>query len=123
MREAWDRAANRRHDPSAQALRPIVSRGMPNRSDARRPTDRTDDALRVSVRVRQDHNLAFLKVEEPGADLREVVRLGLRELCLHRVGAAYADLPLSHRATAQAGAVLAVLRDLGFFRRDRSEAS
>jgi anti-sigma regulatory factor (Ser/Thr protein kinase) len=67
---------------------------------------------RVSVNVRRDHNLAFLKVEEPGADLGELVRLRLRELCLHRVDCIYVDLPLSHPATAQAGAGL---RDLGFF--------
>jgi hypothetical protein len=66
----------------------------------------------VSVNVRQDHNLAFLRVEEPGADLGELVRLRARELCLHRVDCIYVDLPLSHPATAQAGAGL---RDLGFF--------
>ncbi|MDQ3926781.1 MAG: hypothetical protein M3272_07355, partial [Actinomycetota bacterium] len=67
---------------------------------------------RVSVNVRRDHNLAFLRVEEPGADLGELVRLRLRELCLHHVDCIYVDLPLSHPATAQAGAGL---RDLGFF--------
>jgi serine/threonine-protein kinase RsbW len=67
---------------------------------------------RVSVNVRRDHNLAFLRVEEPGADLEELVRLRLRELCLHRVDCIYVDLPLSHPATAQAGAGL---RDLGFY--------
>ena len=67
---------------------------------------------RVSVSVRQDHNLAFMRVEEPGADLGELVRLRLRELCLHRVDCIYVDLPLSHPATAQAGARL---KDLGFF--------
>src|ERR671920_138191 len=67
---------------------------------------------RVSVNVRRDHNLAFLKVEEPGADLEELVRLRLRELCLHRVDCIYLDLPLTHPATTQAGAGL---RDLGFF--------
>src|ERR687885_1117664 len=67
---------------------------------------------RVSVNVRRDHNLAFLRVEEPGADLGELVRLRLRELCLHRVDCIYVDLPLSHPATAQAGARL---KDLGFF--------
>jgi anti-sigma regulatory factor (Ser/Thr protein kinase)/GNAT superfamily N-acetyltransferase len=66
----------------------------------------------VTVNVRQDHNLAFLRVEEPGADLGELVRLRLRELCLHRVDCIYVDLPLSHPATAQAGTRL---RDLGFF--------
>ena len=66
----------------------------------------------VSVSVRQDHNLAFMKVKEPGADLGELVSLRLRELCLHRVDCIYVDLPLSHPATAQAGARLT---DLGFF--------
>ncbi len=67
---------------------------------------------RVSVNVRQDHNLAFLRVEEPGADLGELVRGRVRELCLHHIDCIYVDLPLSHPATAQAGAGL---RDLGFF--------
>jgi serine/threonine-protein kinase RsbW len=67
---------------------------------------------RVAVSVRQDHNLAFLRVEEPGADLEELVRLHVREFCLHRVDCIYVDLPLSHPATTQAGAGL---RDLGFF--------
>ena len=66
----------------------------------------------VSVKVRQDHNLAFLRVEEPGADLGELVRLRLRELCLHHLDCIYVDLPLSHPATVQAGARL---RNLGFF--------
>jgi anti-sigma regulatory factor (Ser/Thr protein kinase) len=67
---------------------------------------------RMSVDVRRDHNLAFLRVEEPGADLEELARLRLRELCLHRVDCIYLDLPLSHAATSRAGAGL---RDLGFF--------
>ena len=65
---------------------------------------------RMSVDVRRDHNLAFLRVEEPGADLKELVRLRLSELCLHRVDCVYVDLPLSHAATSREG-----LRDLGFF--------
>jgi anti-sigma regulatory factor (Ser/Thr protein kinase)/GNAT superfamily N-acetyltransferase len=84
-----------------------LRRIIQNASDPEIPT-----SSRVSVNVRQDHNLAFLRVEEPGADLGELVRLRLRELCLHRVDCIYVDLPLSHPATAQAGAGL---RDLGFF--------
>ena len=67
---------------------------------------------RLSANVRHDHNLAFLRVEEPGADLGEVVSTRLRELCLHRVDCIYVDLPLSHPATGQAGAWL---MELGFF--------
>ena len=70
------------------------------------------NSSRVSVNVRQDHNLAFLGVEEPGADLGELVRGRVRELCLQHMDSIYVDLPLSHPATAQAGAGL---RDLGFF--------
>lgn len=67
---------------------------------------------RISVNVRRDHNLAFLQVEEPGADLKEKIQQRLRELCLHRVDCVYVDLPLSHPATANAGAGL---NELGLF--------
>jgi serine/threonine-protein kinase RsbW len=67
---------------------------------------------RVEVSVRTDHNLAFVRVEEPGADLAELVGRRLRELYLHRVDCVYVDLPLSHPATANSGQGL---RDLGFF--------
>jgi anti-sigma regulatory factor (Ser/Thr protein kinase) len=78
-----------------------------NGSDAEMPT-----SSRMSVDVRRDHNLAFLRVEEPGADLQELVRVRLRELCLHRVDCIYVDLPLSHPAVQSAGARL---DELGFF--------
>jgi hypothetical protein len=84
-----------------------LRRSMQNASEPEMPA-----SSRMSVSVRRDHNLAFLRVEEPGADLGELVRIHLRELCLHRVDCIYVDLPLSHPATAQAGAGL---RDLGFF--------
>ncbi|MDP9412220.1 MAG: hypothetical protein M3P70_17355 [Actinomycetota bacterium] len=60
--------------------------------------------------MRTDHNLAFVRVEEPGSDLTELVGQRLRELCLHRVDCVYVDLPLSHPATARAG-----LEGLGLF--------
>jgi serine/threonine-protein kinase RsbW len=84
-----------------------LPRSIKNASDVE-----ISNSSQVSVNVRQDHNLAFLRVEEPGADLAEVVRLRLRELCLHHIDCIYLDLPLSHPATAQAGDGL---RDLGFF--------
>lgn len=67
---------------------------------------------RMSVDVRRDHNLAFVRVEEPGSDLTELVERRLRELCLHRVDCVYVDLPLSHPATSRAGVGL---RELGLF--------
>ena len=84
-----------------------LRRSIKNASDVE-----MSNSSRVSVNVRQDHNLAFLRVEEPGADLGELVRGRVRELCLHHIDCIYVDLPLSHPATAQAGAGL---RDLGFF--------
>ncbi len=64
----------------------------------------------MSVDVRRDHNVAFLRVAEPGADLGELVRWRLRELCLHRVDCIYVDLPLSHPSTRNVR-----LEKLGFF--------
>jgi serine/threonine-protein kinase RsbW len=70
------------------------------------------DLSRVSVEVHQDDNQAFLRVEEPGSDLQELVQGRLRELCLHRVDCIYVDLPLSHPAVQSAGARL---DELGFY--------
>jgi anti-sigma regulatory factor (Ser/Thr protein kinase) len=67
---------------------------------------------RMSVGVRQDHNLAFVRVEEPGADLEELVHRHLRDLSLHRVDCVYVDLPLSHPATQRSAAGL---NNLGVF--------
>jgi hypothetical protein len=67
---------------------------------------------RVDLRVRRDHNLAFVRVLEPGEDLLELVRSRLRELCLHRLDVIYVDLPLSHPAARTCGGRL---EELGFF--------
>ena len=67
---------------------------------------------RMSVEVRQDHNLAFVRVDEPGPDLTESVHRHLRDLCLHRVDCVYVDLPLSDPATPSAAAGL---ESLGVF--------
>ena len=69
-------------------------------------------SARVTVDVRRDHNLAFLRVEEPGADLQDLVRVWLHRLCLQRIDCIYVDLPLSHPAAQAAGARL---HELGFF--------
>lgn len=74
--------------------------------------DPTLQPSRMSVEVRQDHNLAFVRVEEPGADLEELVHSHLRDLCLHRVDCIYVDLPLSHPATQR---FAAGLNNLGVF--------
>jgi len=70
------------------------------------PPEPTLQPSRMSVEVRQDHNLAFVRVEEPGKDLEALVHGHLRDLCLHRVDCIYVDLPLSHPATPGAAAGL-----------------
>ena len=84
-----------------------LNRTQEDGSDAEMPP-----SSRMSIDLRRDHNLAFLRVEEPGADLQEVVRGQLRELCLHRVDCIYIDLPLSLPSAQKAGARL---NELGFF--------
>ena len=74
--------------------------------------DQAPDHSRIGVEVRQDHNLAFVNVDEPGSDLTELVHRHLRDLSLHRVDCVYVDLPLSDPATPGAAAGL---RDLGLF--------
>src|SRR5215204_5733217 len=66
----------------------------------------------LSVEVRQDHNLAFVRIKEAGSDLPDLVHGHLRDLSLHRVDCVYVDLPLSHPATPGAASGL---RDLGLF--------
>jgi serine/threonine-protein kinase RsbW len=95
-----------------QAVRRIVEHNGLRRTEEDGSDTQMLPSSRMSVDVHRDHNLAFLRVEEPGADLQELVQLRLRELCLHRVDCIYVDLPLSHPAVQSAGAHL---NELGFF--------
>src|SRR5918994_478335 len=95
-----------------QAVRRVVERNGLRRTEEDGSDTQMLPSSRMSVDVHRDHNLAFLRVEEPGADLQELVRVRLRELCLHRVDCIYVDLPLSHPAVQSAGARL---DELGFF--------
>ena len=95
-----------------EAVRRVVEHNELRRTVENSPDAEAAPSSRMNVNVRRDHNLAFLQVEEPGADLRELVQARLRELRLHGVDCAYVDLPLSHPATSRAGAGL---EDLGFF--------
>ncbi len=95
-----------------EAVRRIVEHNGLRRTGGDGSDAEMPPSSRMSVDVRRDHNLAFLRVEEPGADLQELVRVRLRELCLHRVDCIYVDLPLSHPAVQSAGARL---NELGFF--------
>jgi anti-sigma regulatory factor (Ser/Thr protein kinase) len=95
-----------------EAIRRIVEHNGLHRTEEDGSDAEMPPSSRMSVDVRRDHNLAFLRVEEPGADLQQLVRVRLRELCLRRVDCIYIDLPLSHPAVQNAGAHL---NDLGFF--------
>jgi anti-sigma regulatory factor (Ser/Thr protein kinase) len=95
----------------SEVLRRIVEHNGLHRTGGDGSYAEMPPSSRMSVDVRRDHNLAFLRVEEPGADLQELVRLRLRELCLHRVDCIYIDLPISHPAVQSAGARL---NELGF---------
>ncbi len=97
--------------PSREAVARVAEHNGLRRviGEAPGPTPRH---TRMSVEVRQDHNLAFLRVEEPGSDLEELVRRHLRDLSLHRVDCVYVDLPLSDPATQGAAAGL---NNLGVF--------
>ena len=96
------------------AVRRVVERNGLRRemADVRGSRLETSASSRIDVRVRQDHNLAFVQVSEPGDDLRELVEFRLRELCLHRIDVIYVDLPLSNPATQTSGDRL---EELGFF--------
>ena len=97
--------------PYLEAVRRVVEHNGLRRVIGEVP-DPTLQPSRLSVEVRQDHNLAFLRVEEPGADLEELVHKHLRDLSLHRVDCVYVDLPLSHPATQRSAAGL---NNLGVF--------
>ncbi len=96
------------------AVRRVVEHNGLRRAIADLPDSRPEmsTSSRMDVQVRQDHNLAFLRVAEPGDDLRGLIGSRLRELCLHRVDVIYVDLPLSNPATQVCGDSL---EELGFF--------
>src|SRR5919202_4172283 len=95
-----------------EAVWGIVEHNELNRTEGDGSDAEMPPSSQMSIDLRRDHNLAFLRVEEPGADLQELVRVQLRELCLHRVDCIYIDLPLSSPSAQNAGARL---NELGFF--------
>jgi len=66
----------------------------------------------VDVKVHTDGSWAFMLVKQYGADLEELVKFRLRELCLRKIDCIYIDLPLSHPSTPK---FCASLEMLGFF--------
>src|SRR5919107_1195393 len=97
--------------PYLEEIRRVVEHNGLRRTIGEFPDPTLQHSL-MSVEVHQDHNLAFLRVEEPGADLEELVHRHLRDLSLHRVDCVYVDLPLSDPATQRTAAGL---ENLGVF--------
>jgi anti-sigma regulatory factor (Ser/Thr protein kinase)/GNAT superfamily N-acetyltransferase len=79
--------------------------------DVKEPAD-VPPSSQVDVRVQTEASRAFMLIKQYGADLEELVKFRLRELCLRRVDCIYIDLPLSHPATPK---FCASLEMLGFF--------
>jgi serine/threonine-protein kinase RsbW len=67
---------------------------------------------RVDVRIQTTASRAFMLIAQYGADLDELVKFRLHELCLNKIDCIYIDLPLSHPATPK---FCASLEMLGFF--------
>ncbi len=87
------------------------------RRNIRNPSDLKGQAAvpassQVDVKVQTEANRAFVRVTQYGADLEELVRFRLRELCLRHIDVIYLDLPLSHPATQ---GFCASMEMLGFF--------
>ena len=86
-------------------------RNIMNASDVKEPPDFLPSSL-VDVKVQSDANRAFMLVTQFGADLEELVKFRLHELCLRKIDCIYIDLPLSNPATPK---FCASLEMLGFF--------
>ena len=69
-------------------------------------------SAQLDVRVQTEASRAFMLVAQYGADLEELAKFRLRELCLRKIDCIYIDLPLSHPATPK---FCASLEMLGFF--------
>ena len=88
-----------------------LRRNIMNALDVKVPAD-IPSSSQVDVRVQTDASRAFMLVAQYGADLEELVKFRLRELCLRKIDCIYIDLPLSHPATPK---FCASLEMLGFF--------
>ena len=87
------------------------------RRNIRNPFDQEErievpPSSQVDVKVQTEANRAFMRIIEYGADLKELVRFRLRELCNRRIDFICIDLPLSHPATPKFCASMEIL---GFF--------
>jgi anti-sigma regulatory factor (Ser/Thr protein kinase)/GNAT superfamily N-acetyltransferase len=86
-------------------------RNIVNALDVKEQAD-VPPSSQVDIRVQTDASRAFMCITQYGADLEELVKFRLRELCLRRIDCIYIDLPLSHPATPK---FCASMEMLGFF--------
>ena len=66
-------------------------------------------ASQINIRVQAEASRAFMLIAHYGADLEELVKFRLRELCLRKIDCIYLDLHLSHPATPKFCASLEML--------------
>jgi len=97
-------------------IRSIYERSKLNRN-IRSPSELKErvevpPSSQVDVKVQTEASRAFIRITQYGADLEELVRFRLRELCLRHTDVIYIDLPLSHPATQK---FCASMEMLGFF--------
>jgi len=70
------------------------------------PTIELAEQSSTQLEVREDHNVAILTVETPGADLDDVVTATRRRLFDQGIDGLYVDLPLEEPETEAAGELL-----------------
>ena len=68
------------------------------------------EQAKVDVKVLSDSSAAFIRISEYGQDIKDLVRVRLKELCHNKIDCIYIDLPLSHPATANVCYSLEFLR-------------
>ncbi len=66
----------------------------------------------VDIKVIPDRKIAFMNISRYGPDLKDLVRVHLKELCLNKIECIYIDLPLAHPLTCT---FCTTLEYLGFF--------
>jgi anti-sigma regulatory factor (Ser/Thr protein kinase) len=89
-----------------------LRRTIINAADSKKEEIAIPPTSRVDVRVQTAASRAFMLITQYGADLEELVKFRLHELCLNKIDCIYVDLPMSHPATPK---FCASLEMLGFF--------
>jgi serine/threonine-protein kinase RsbW len=78
----------------------------------RKATFDLPDHAMVDIKVIPDRKSAFMYISRYGPDLKDLVRVHLKELCLNKIECIYIDLPMNHPLTCN---FCTTLEYLGFF--------